>query len=118
MYETEYINNEPRKCGLTVIPEDHFGESWYYNSSTYKSQLYDTGGNGISDTDLVVYVTYSNTSCGETTLAWAMPCILDQFGRPVAGTINFCPRVIGDGEEQYWKVHMLIICLLTKVRKM
>ena len=33
-------------------------------------------------------------------LAWASPCSLDQYGRPIAGTINFCPGALS---TQYWK---------------
>ena len=97
-----YEDYEPRTCGLTTIPDDHFSDAWAYNTSTGESKLYKQGGNGIADTDLIVYVTFSDTSCGERTLAYASPCDLDQYGRPVAGAINFCPRAIGD--DPYWKV--------------
>jgi hypothetical protein len=44
------------------------------------------------DADLVVLVTGESGTLCETaaTLATARPCELDQYDRPVVGTINFC----------------------------
>ena len=47
---------------------------------------------GLSDTDLVLYVsgTPSSRFCSGTTLAVAVACNFDQFDRPTAGSINVC----------------------------
>ena len=94
--------SEPLMCQYTLIPDAHIAESWYYDPVTFKSTKYKKGGNGIADTDLVIYVSYSNGQCNSdgSTLAWASICNLDQFGRPIAGTLNFCPNAL---DEQYWK---------------
>ena len=63
---------------------------------------------GIPDTDLIIYVTYQQTgSCYEKTLAWAYPCFQDQFGRPIAGTVNICPYIFED--EHYWKEDVVVL---------
>ena len=85
---------------VAQIPDDHLDESWYANNDG-TSSLYASAGPGIADTDLVIYVTYHWYECSEYTLAWASSCVVDQYGRPVAGTINFCERAI-EGDP-YWK---------------
>lgn len=48
---------------------------------------------GIEGTDLILYVSGSNSSprfCPARTLAVAVPCNFDQFDRPTAGAINVC----------------------------
>ena len=47
---------------------------------------------GVSDTDLLLYVsgTPSSRFCSGTTLAVAVACNFDQFDRPTAGAINVC----------------------------
>jgi hypothetical protein len=47
---------------------------------------------GISDTDLILYVsgTPSSRFCSGTTLAVAVACNFDQYDRPTAGAINVC----------------------------
>merc|ERR1740123_1818079 len=89
-------------CKYTTIPSEHIAESWYYDPSTFESTKYSEGGNGITDTDLIIYVSYSDAECSSDgqTLAWASICNLDQFGRPIAGTINFCANSL---LEQNWK---------------
>jgi hypothetical protein len=47
---------------------------------------------GLSDTDLILYVSGAPSSrfCRGTTLAVAVACNFDQFDRPTAGAINVC----------------------------
>ncbi len=50
---------------------------------------------GVSDTDLLIFVTAHNTIngftlCDKNALASASYCSLDQYDRPVIGFINFC----------------------------
>ena len=59
---------------------------------------------GIADSDLVIYVTYGDDDCGDDTLAYAQACNLDQYGRPIAGVINFCSSSL---EEEYWKFDVM-----------
>jgi len=104
--EAWYEVLEPPKCILSVVPDDHYGDSWAVNATDYTSKLYAPGGKGIADTDLIIYVTYSDQNCGWSTLAWAAPCDIDQYGRPIAGAINFCPRLLED--EPYWKYDVAV----------
>ena len=65
-----------------------------------------SGGTGIPDTDLFVYVTAENVSscaeAGSTTLAYASNCQRDQQDRPIFGLINFCPgRVPASKDSTY-----------------
>jgi len=43
---------------------------------------------GVSDADLVLLVTTRPTT--GNTLAWAVACERDQWGRAIAGTLNVC----------------------------
>eukprot|EP01083_Nonionella_stella_P112168 329613_1 len=97
---SDYI--EPLKCQYATIPDQHIAESWYYDPLTLKSEPYKPSGTGIADADLVIYVSYSSGDCAGdgSTLAWASICTLDQFGRPISGTINFCPGAL---DTKYWK---------------
>ena len=48
-------------------------------------------GPGLNDTDLVVFVTYDDSTCSEATVASAFTCKHDPTtGRPIAGSINIC----------------------------
>jgi leishmanolysin len=47
---------------------------------------------GVADADFVLHVTGRPTT--GSTIAWALPCNLDQFGRPVSGQANFGPGLI------------------------
>lgn len=98
--KSEYMHSI--KCQYAQIPEAHLGEAWYYDEITKKSTLYKKSGSGIHDTDLIIYITYSDGQCvnGGDTLAWASICNIDQNGRPIAGTINFCPSAL---QANYWK---------------
>eukprot|EP01083_Nonionella_stella_P192630 711935_1 len=97
---TDYT--EPLKCQYATIPDTHIAESWYYDPNTFKSYKYKPSGQGITDADLIIYVSQSDGKCdiNGKTLAWASICNLDQYGRPIAGTINFCPRA---SDNNYWK---------------
>ena len=63
---------------------------------------------GIDDTDLVIYITFTDHECQSdgSTLAWASTCNLDQYGRPIAGTINFCPSSLG---TMFWKFDVSVV---------
>ncbi len=57
---------------------------------------------------MVIYV--SMKSCENPgTLAWATTCKKDQYGRPIAGGINFCsPRFTGTDIEEKWEYYMSV----------
>ncbi len=115
----------PTQCGQVPIPTEHRKQTWIYDGTGAIVQTL-PGGSGIADKDvrlvhknvplphpfsthtrthalqLVIYVSMDD-ACGPSTLAWATSCGQDQYGRPIAGTINFCPHAINgskpDGEE-------------------
>ena len=76
------------------VPEDHYDIGYLYDSRGMATKY--QRGAGIQDTDFILYVTYSSSYCRSRTLAWATPCLQDQYGRPISGTINFCPDKIID----------------------
>ncbi len=42
---------------------------------------------------MLIYVSLQDSeACDERTLAYANPCYLDQYDRPIVGAINFCPQ--------------------------
>lgn len=57
----------------------------------------------------MLYVSYGDTGCGTSTLAYAGACAYDQYGRPTAGSVNICRNMLyedtPDGPEQdrFWK---------------
>lgn len=44
---------------------------------------------GVADADYLLHVTARPTT--GSTIAWALPCNIDQFGRPISGHANFGP---------------------------
>ena len=86
------------------IPDEHFGLDYLYEYSSRSATKQDRGS-GIEDSDYIVYISYGDTSCGSSTLAWATPCVQDQYGRPIAGGINFCSASLS---SQYWKQDVLV----------
>ena len=105
LYESCTSQTIDLKCGnIATIPDEHLRETWIYDTNTQKSILYRSAGSGIADTDLVIYVTYGNINCGRNTLAYASACTQDQYGRPVAGSINFCPLIL---DSEYWKFDLV-----------
>ncbi|KAL8014824.1 putative EGF-like domain, peptidase M8, leishmanolysin [Plasmopara halstedii] len=45
--------------------------------------------NGVANADYLLHVTARPTT--GSVIAWALPCNLDQFGRPISGQANFSP---------------------------
>lgn len=52
---------------------------------------------GVADTDFVLHVTARPTN--GNTIAWALPCNVDQYGRPINGHANFGPAKIDTGSR-------------------
>ena len=61
-------------------------------------------GVGIDNSDYVLYLSHDDSYCNSNTFAWATPCVQDQYGRPIAGTINFCSYALATGA---WKQGVL-----------
>ena len=51
----------------------------------------------VVDTDFLLHVTARPTA--GSTIAWALPCNLDQHGRPISGHANFGPAKIDTGSR-------------------
>eukprot|EP01084_Bolivina_argentea_P165407 287368_1 len=91
----------PPTCLSANVPDEHIGDALLYDANSETASTL-PGGVGVSNTDLVIYVTYYSTStCSGNTLAYAGPCALDQYGRPMAGNINICPKFLQGAEA--WK---------------
>jgi len=87
------LNVVPVKNNLYIDPNELAARKYCGDSvfSTVPSS-HMVGGQGVSDTDLILYVsaTASTRFCGSSTLAVALACAFDQYDRPIAGAINFC----------------------------
>jgi len=80
-------------CGPTTVPTVDLGALTLYDGYGNPSTTHSAGSGGYS-ADYIVYVTSTEAgSCsgGSGTLAYAGSCRYDQYDRPVAGYINFCP---------------------------
>ena len=84
---------------IATVPEDHYDAGYLYNSDATSTKY--PRGSGVKNSDFILYVTYDSSFCGTSTFAWALPCLRDQYGRPVSGSINFCPGQILN--TIYWK---------------
>ncbi|XP_071509731.1 ciliated left-right organizer metallopeptidase-like [Diadema antillarum] len=76
-----------------VIPDDHLGGLWTWDAVNPDPITHFPVGNGLANTDTVLYVKAEHTSRCDSggVYAYASYCKLDQFNRPIAGVINFCP---------------------------
>lgn len=56
---------------------------------------------GVSDTDLIVFVDVEDCE-GRGALAYAFPCSMDQYDRPIIGFVSFClERLVLDQDLQF-----------------
>eukprot|EP01084_Bolivina_argentea_P081907 148318_1 len=86
-----YKYEEITQCGAANIPLSHLRNEWkYYNNHSINTKLYPSGS-GLKNVDLVLYITADTLFCQGDMIAWAIPCVQDQIGRPIFGAINFCP---------------------------
>eukprot|EP00587_Corethron_hystrix_P002943 CAMPEP_0113302822 /NCGR_PEP_ID=MMETSP0010_2-20120614/3491_1 /TAXON_ID=216773 ORGANISM="Corethron hystrix, Strain 308" /NCGR_SAMPLE_ID=MMETSP0010_2 /ASSEMBLY_ACC=CAM_ASM_000155 /LENGTH=706 /DNA_ID=CAMNT_0000156709 /DNA_START=71 /DNA_END=2191 /DNA_ORIENTATION=- /assembly_acc=CAM_ASM_000155 len=56
---------------------------------------------GVTGADLILYVNGNGKYCQQGTLAYASACELDQYDRPIAGSITFCLDTIDLGENNW-----------------
>ncbi|KAK8798794.1 hypothetical protein WA158_007878 [Blastocystis sp. Blastoise] len=68
---------------------------------------------GVENTDLVILVTSRPTL--SSTIAWAVSCQYDQYGRPLLGHINFGPRYLSTDISSRDKLIAVCIHELTHV---
>ncbi|XP_021362088.1 leishmanolysin homolog isoform X2 [Mizuhopecten yessoensis] len=71
-------------------------------------------GEGVPNADTVLYITAKTTrTCyqrnNHITLAYSGYCQLDQYDRPIAGYINFCPYLIRATNMTQEKVYMSVV---------
>eukprot|EP01084_Bolivina_argentea_P121673 215617_1 len=99
-------------CNQIIIPDEFKSKTsgvLFYCPDETKSTYVFTGGNGITGNDLIIYITYDNTtpSCQNNNVAaHAGACQRDQYGRPIFGALNICSKTIS---EQKWKTDVLIM---------
>lgn len=57
---------------------------------------------GVRGTDYVLYVSASETFCGDSTIASAGACQLEaSLDRPISGFVNFCPDAIAEEDDDF-----------------
>lgn len=85
-------------CGEIIVPSDHLSACSYCNTTSSKCLTnLATEGKGVSNTQLMLYVSAKQTSrCRkDQTIAYAAHCAQDpESERPIAGHANLCPSSI------------------------
>jgi len=86
-------------CGEMIVPREHLSACSYCNRTSSRCTTdYLSEGDGVSNTQLLLYVSAKQTSrCKkDQTIAYAAHCAQDtKTDRPVAGHANLCPMSIG-----------------------
>ncbi|RLN94261.1 hypothetical protein BBJ28_00006984 [Nothophytophthora sp. Chile5] len=114
---TSYWSTTPRVCHAIEanetclempMPDDHFASLRYCATCTTAgctrgNCTASPAGNGVANTDFLIYVMADNTSSCDsgTTLAYASTCQQDQFDRPTFGMVNFCPAKLSSDSASY-----------------
>lgn len=73
----------------------------------YMAGIPQTYQDGVTGIDYLLLVTSLSSSCGSSTLGWAISCQIDQNDRPVVGQLNICTNNISTDEISY-TVHFFI----------
>lgn len=85
-------------CGEMVVPAAHLAGCSYCNSTSKRCLTdHSSGGKGVADAQLLLYVSAKQTArCRrDQTIAYAAHCSQDsKTDRPVAGHANLCPNSI------------------------
>ncbi|XP_033733772.1 leishmanolysin-like peptidase 2 [Pecten maximus] len=109
-YREEYCHDAVK------IPEAHLGSLsvWRVNKESTEGEEVFPAGEGVPDADTVLYITAKTTrTCfqkkNHIVLAYAGYCQLDQYDRPIAGYINFCPYLIRATNMTQQKVYMSVV---------
>ncbi|KAG1692551.1 hypothetical protein DVH05_025303 [Phytophthora capsici] len=113
---------EEELCLEMTMPDEHFAPVKYCDQCTSNDCADDIcvespAGEGVPDTDFVIYVKAEDTaSClSEGTLAYASTCQQDQFDRPTFGMVNFCPSKIDTAESSFERLVSTALHELTHV---
>ncbi|XP_060077104.1 ciliated left-right organizer metallopeptidase-like [Ylistrum balloti] len=104
-YREEYCHDAVK------IPEAHLGSLKVYPKDREEEVVF-PAGKGIPDADTVLYITAKTTkTCYQRkiVLAYSGYCQLDQYDRPIAGYINFCPFLIRATNMTQEKVYMSVV---------
>ncbi|XP_069118911.1 ciliated left-right organizer metallopeptidase-like [Argopecten irradians] len=98
------------------IPETHLGslKVWRINKEGVEGEEVFPAGEGIEEADTVLYITAKTTrTCylqqNDIMLAYSGYCQLDQYDRPIAGYINFCPYLIRATNMTKQQVYMIVV---------
>ncbi|KAI0230780.1 hypothetical protein LSAT2_018867 [Lamellibrachia satsuma] len=94
------------------IPDKHLSGVYLWNATHPEpSKVLIEDGEGLSDTDYVLYVRSRTTvmciNAGYNVIAYAAYCQVDQHHRPIAGLINFCPELLRDDKKEIDEVTAL-----------
>lgn len=112
---TSYFSYSPQVCHSIAsnemclempIPDDHFASLQYCGSCSStgcSSCVQSPQGNGVANTDFLIYVRAESTvSCADgKTLAYASTCQQDQYDRPTFGMVNFCPAKLSTAAADF-----------------
>ncbi|QDZ18558.1 zinc metallopeptidase [Chloropicon primus] len=82
------------QCGSATIPKTHFSSQVYCSSDSPLDCQTTEHGDGVEDADVLLYLTSKNSpTCSliPTSPSHGEYCKTDQFGRPIALNLNFCP---------------------------
>lgn len=78
---------------LATTNADWYADYRLCTGSSLSSCTIQTGGTGVTNTDIVIQVTAGTVGCGTSTLAYAGSSKYDtDTGRPILGFINICPN--------------------------
>lgn len=100
IYCTAYSNLICSEFGS--IPSDHYSTQNIYDTTKTITGT-TTGGTGIEEADVVIYVTAKNSATcisSTSTLAYATHCSQDTNDRPVAGYVNYCPSSLSTNDAE------------------
>ncbi|XP_030854380.1 leishmanolysin-like peptidase 2 [Strongylocentrotus purpuratus] len=94
------------------IPDDHLEGLWTWDAiNSEPAVTHFEEGSGIPNADVVLYVKAEHTTrCNSgDVFAYASFCKQDQFSRPIAGVINFCPDPLLSEEYDQDKFTLLAL---------
>ncbi|TPX35749.1 hypothetical protein SmJEL517_g01930 [Synchytrium microbalum] len=83
------------QCGVVTIPDDHFGDFTLCAGDATNCTVI-PGGLGVA-ADTILYLSSKNTSicAAGATLSHGSYCRMNQFDRPIVGSLNLCPLFWG-----------------------
>eukprot|EP00388_Colpodella_angusta_P019148 GDKJ01047877.1.p1 GENE.GDKJ01047877.1~~GDKJ01047877.1.p1 ORF type:complete len:851 (-),score=149.18 GDKJ01047877.1:710-3262(-) len=70
-------------------------------ASCYQAMIPSKYKTGVTNTDYLLLVTTTTSSCSSNTLGWALSCQIDQNDRPVVGQLNVCQNNLNSNDLSY-----------------